>query len=227
MMFTTFVTIAISICIAEMGDKTQLLVVGFAAKYKLRDIVFGVTFATILLNALGVILGSFLSTIIPMEYVSLAAGFFFLIFAMLSLKDESEQEHTAQANSTGRLGMTFGIGLAFFLAELGDKTQLSAIAFAAGNPGHLTAVFLGATLGMLLADGIGLATGLLLNKKLPERALKILSFVIFTGFGFHTLWESLNLFRPDGAVLPITAIGLIYVFLLFFTNAFHKKKEMC
>lgn len=218
-------TIALSICIAEMGDKTQLLVVGFAAKYKLRDIVFGVAGATILLNALGVLLGSVLSTLIPMLYVSLAAGFFFLIFAMLSLRNDcSEDEHAAHVKK-GKLGAMFGIGAAFFLAELGDKTQLSAIAFAAGQPEQLIAVFLGATIGMLAADGIGLAAGLILNKKLPERALQILSFAIFTGFGFHTLWQCFAEFNQDVAVFPITMIGIVYVFLIFCLTSSGKRKK--
>lgn len=210
-MLTAFLTIAGSMFVAELGDKTQLLVVGFASKYKLRDIFFGVSAAVILLNALGVFLGALLSEFIPIDYIGLLAGFFFFVFALLSLKKERESEECRTIGSNRSYGAILCVGMSFFVAELGDKTQLSAIAFAAKNPGALIAVFLGAVTGMLLADGAAILAGLVLNKKLPENVFKLAAFIIFTVFGFSTLRRSLYGLFPESALTLLIVISVLYL----------------
>lgn len=200
-----------SICIAEMGDKTQLLVASFAAKFKIHDIIIGVITATIVLNLLGVLLGGAISKIIPMEYVNLAAGFFFLIFALLTISQNQVEDETEKFRL--RRGSCIGIGTAFFLAELGDKTQLSAIAFAAKDPDQILPVFIGATLGMMIADGLGLIAGHLMGKRLPERLMQIIAYGIFTVFGFITLWQCINIFVPGRGMAPFIIISVTYAIL--------------
>ena len=184
------------VCLAEMADKTQFLVIGLASKYKLRQLMMGVACSAILLNLLAVILGRALSTWIPLTFVELLAGLSFLVFAVMTLRDGDDENCQVRQ---GRF-MSIAIAVAFFAAELGDKTQLGAISLAATNPGQEVSVFLGATAGLLAADGIGVAIGLCLGKKLPERLMKGISFCVFSLFGIVTLYEPLReLLGPEAS----------------------------
>lgn len=221
-MLSVLFATALSVCVAEMGDKTQFLVMGLASKYRLRDICAGVVTAAALLNALGVLLGSALSALIPMEYVSLAAGLFFLIFAVLTLGEEDCGDGVCIRKS--RMPAALSIGIAFFLAELGDKTQLSAIAFSAKNPGYELAVFLGATLGLIAGDAAGVAFGLLLHKSLPERAMKLVACAIFTFFGFSTLIPALKAIMGKEASITAAAF-LAAAFAAALSGAFLRARR--
>lgn len=208
----------VSVCVAEMGDKTQLFVIGLAAKHKITDVLVGVSLATVLLNAMGVFMGNVISRIFPMEYVSLAAGFFFLVFALLTIGKDDESKGVKRSSA-------FGIGIAFFLAELGDKTQLSAIAFSASNPEHSIGVFLGATIGMLIADGIGMLIARVIGKQIPDKFMKAVAYLIFTAFGFKTLIEHFYLFMP-GKSTPLTlSIAAMYAFFSYIM--LKSRKEEC
>jgi putative Ca2+/H+ antiporter (TMEM165/GDT1 family) len=224
--FAVFFATALSICVAEIGDKTQLLVMGLSAKYRLRDIAIGVISAAVLLNALGVLLGSALSALVPMEYVSLAAGLFFLIFALLTLKPDECGEEEVKIKKT-RMPAALSIGTAFFLAELGDKTQLTAIAFSANNTGSELAVFLGATTGLIIWDALGAACGLLLHKSLPECVIKYIACGIFTFFGFVTVYPALkSIMGVRSAIIATAVLAAVYaVFLLIFLSRCRKARK--
>ncbi len=191
-----------------MGDKTQLFVIGLSAKHKTRDVLLGIGIATVLLNAMGVFMGSVLAKMFPFEYVSLAAGFFFLVFALLTLgKDEK--------NKIANRSSVLGIAVAFFLAELGDKTQLSAIAFSASNPNEIWSVFIGATCGMLIADGVGILIAKIMGKQIPEKFMKAAAYLIFTFYGFKTIFDHFYLFLPGKSVPLTLTIAILYAFFSF------------
>ncbi len=217
------ITIAATIFIAELGDKTQLFVMGLASKEKVSDIIIGVTAATVLLNLIGVHLGVMLSGFMRLEIINLAAGFCFLIFAYLALMGESGDESVKKTSGIAALS----IGMMFFMAELGDKTQLSAIAFSAQNPELRTAVFLGVVSGMLLADGVGLLIGMLLGKKLPRRAFSLFAFLIFCGFGFVSVWRGAVVLAPERAVIAISITAAVYLALIVsgIMPALRKKRQ--
>ena len=210
----------ISVCVAEMGDKTQLFVIGLAAKRRVRDVLIGITIATVLLNAMGVFMGNVISKMFPVEYVGIAAGFFFLVFALLTIgKNE---------NGEGAKGKSIiGISVAFFVAELGDKTQLSSIAFSASDPGNAIPIFLGAVAGMLIADSVGILISKLLNKKIPEGLMKLVAYSVFTAFGFKTVFDNFYLFLPDKTVHLLSAIGLLYTFFSCVLLRDRKKEKLC
>ena len=186
-----------------MGDKTQLFVMGLATKCRVKDVLFGVGIAVVLLNAMGVFMGNALSKIFPIEYVSCGAGFFFLIFALLTIGKEDEEK-------VGKGKSVLGIATTFFLAELGDKTQLSTIAFSATNPGYAVGVFVGAVLGMMLADSLGIIIAKMLGKQIPEKYMKIAAYLIFTVFGFKTLYDNFYLFIPGKVIYLTFTIAAIY-----------------
>ena len=149
-----FLTVLATIFIAEMGDKTQLLLVAMAGKYKIPHILTGTWLATVVLNLLAVGVGAALGSYLDMRIIKTVAGIAFFWFAYSALKVESgEEEEREMKHSLGPVLAIFG---SFFIGELGDKTQLSAITLAANYTGHnvmnAVYVFLGCTLGLILAD---------------------------------------------------------------------------
>ena len=174
--------------IAEMGDKTQLMLIGLISKYKLRDIVFGTAAAILILNGIAVLAGGLVGALIPEWVIKLIAGVVFLLFAVTSLRKDSEDEEETKENAISFA--PFAVFLIFFVAELGDKTQLTAIAFGASE--GLAAgliVWLACSIGLFAADMIGMLVGYLLKKRL----LSILAAVIFAVYGVFLLREGVLL----------------------------------
>lgn len=120
-----FLTVLATIFIAEMGDKTQLLLVAMAGKYKIPHILTGTWLATIVLNLLAVGLGAALGNYLDMRVIKTVAGIAFFWFAYGALRDEGEEEEEKEMKHN--LGPVLAIFGSFFIGELGDKTQLSGI----------------------------------------------------------------------------------------------------
>ena len=202
-----FLTVLITIFVAEMGDKTQLLLVAMAGKYKIPHILTGTWLATIVLNLMAVGVGAALSRYLDMRIIKLVAGAAFFWFAYAALQSDDEEEE--QKEMGPRLSPVFAIFGSFFIGELGDKTQLSAITLAANYTNHslmnAVYVFLGCTLGLILADLIGLIAGVILKSKLPSKALNILSFIIFAVFGVLSIREAMALMFGAGSAAAIAA----------------------
>lgn len=209
--FVTFLSMAIAIFTAELGDKTQLFVMGLAAKEKPRNVFCGMSIAILILNLMAVYLGVMLSNFVMPELIRLISGFAFLIFAYFSLSAVKEEEKMGKV----RRFAVISIAALFFMAELGDKTQLSVIALAAQNPQMKMWIFLGAIAGMMLADGIGITLGLKLGKKLPETFFQRAAFVIFALFGIVSIGESIDLITPGRALIPTFVIAVIYLLFVF------------
>ena len=197
--------------IAEMGDKTQLMLIALTSKYKLRDIILGTAAAILVLNGLAVLAGGLVSEFIPAWLIKVIAALAFLYFAASTLAGDDEEEECS-----GRFRIRFAplaVFCTFFVAELGDKTQLTAITFGA-NEGMSSAliVWLGCSLGLFLADILGMLLGYLLKSKTPEGLLNTLAFAIFSVFGVFTLYQGLKLINTDIrsiAVLPILIVTAI------------------
>lgn len=195
-----FLTVLITIFIAEMGDKTQLLLVAMAGKYKIPHILTGTWLATVVLNLMAVGVGAALSNYLDMRIIKLVAGAAFFWFAYAALKSDDEEEE--QKEMKHHFGPVLAIFISFFVGELGDKTQLSGITLAANYTNHSMMnafyVFLGCTLGLILADLIGLIAGVILKSKLPTKVLNILSFCIFAVFGVLNIGEAVRLILSAG-----------------------------
>ena len=218
------------ILIAEMGDKTQFLMIAMASRYRIRDIVWGVIPAVLALNVIAIGLGMLLGGMLPAAWIGTVAGLAFLWFAYESL--ESEEETCSDARpDRGAAWTVFGT---FFLAELGDKTQLTALTLAASE-GELTAgtalaVFLGASAGLLLADALGLFAGYVLGKALPDSLFAAISFVIFAVFGIVKLlggMEGLFASAERGKLFAIggTALAGILLAALSLRRVLRKGRE--
>ena len=210
-----FLTVLITIFIAEMGDKTQLLLVAMAGKYKIPHILTGTWLATVILNLMAVGVGAALSNYLDMRIIKTIAGIAFFWFAYAALKsDDEEEEHREMKHN---IGPVFAIFISFFVGELGDKTQLSAITLAANYTNHSLinafCVFLGCTLGLILADLIGLVAGVVLKSKIPSGILNTISFFIFAAFGILSMREAMGLMFGVGSMAALT--GWIVITVLF------------
>ncbi|MFA5839502.1 MAG: TMEM165/GDT1 family protein [Candidatus Margulisiibacteriota bacterium] len=178
------ITFAI-IASAELGDKTQLLTLGFSTRFPLWTVISAVSAASAVLMALAVIFGGVINQIIPQFYMQLAAGSLFIFFGILTIFGKEKDESISNKNNSNPFLFIFS---AFFLAELGDKTQLATFALSAqyGTPFQ---VWVGATLGMILINGIAVFAGLWINKIIPEKTIKYAGAAIFILFGVFTLYS--------------------------------------
>lgn len=170
-----------AVVLAEMGDKTQLLAMAFATKYKAAKVMIGVFIATVLNHALAVAIGNLIAQFTAAQiWIQALASLSFILFGLWTIKGDKLDGEDKKAT---KFGPILTVGIAFFLAEMGDKTQLATIALAAKFPTSPVGILIGTTTGMLIADGIGIIVGVVLCKKIPERIVKLISAGAFVLFG--------------------------------------------
>lgn len=169
------------IFVAELGDKSQLMALAFAARYRALPVLIGITVATAVVHALSVVLGASVGDALPTDTISIVAGVAFLGFGLWTLRgDTLSAEEAAKADRSDRSAV-IAASVAFFLAELGDKTMLATITLAT-TEGAL-GTWAGSTLGMVAADALAIVVGNRLGTRLPQRAIKIGAALAFFGFG--------------------------------------------
>lgn len=185
-MLQEFIRSCILIFIAEMGDKTQILAMAFATRFPVEKVLLGVGLGSLLNHGLAVALGSFLSTVVPLSVLRLAAALSFLGFGLWTLfaEDEDGEEGTSKGVSP-----VLTVATAFFVGELGDKTQLAAITLSTSSVYPLF-VLMGTVSGMVLTSGVGIFVGAKLGDRIPDLGVKLASSGIFTVFGLIGLYES-------------------------------------
>ena len=173
---------AAAVTLAEMGDKTQLLAMAFATKYKASKVLIGVFIATIFNHGLAVAVGSYLTKLGSADiWIQGIASLSFIFFGLWTIRGDKLD---GEENKKTRFGAVMTVTIAFFIAELGDKTQLATIAIAAKYPSIPVTILMGTTTGMLIADAIGIIVGVVMCKKIPERTIKMASAGAFIVFGF-------------------------------------------
>ena len=179
-----------AIFVAEMGDKSQLMALAFATRFRAASILLGITLATAAVHAVSVGIGAVLQVALPTRAIDIAAGVLFLGFAAWTLRgDTLTDADEARAARTGDRSAVVTASVTFFLAELGDKTMLATITLATTyNP---FGVWLGSTLGMVAADALAILVGRVLGTRLPERAVRIGAAVLFVLFGVALLAEGI------------------------------------
>ncbi|MDF2678778.1 MAG: hypothetical protein K0Q97_3132 [Bacillota bacterium] len=206
-----FIKALLLVVVAEMGDKTQLLAMAMASKYKAKHVLMGVLIATILNHALAVAVGSYLSSVIPMDVVKIVAAISFLAFGLWTIRGDKLDD---EDNKKVKFGPIITVAIAFFLAEMGDKTQLMTVTIAAENQQPLF-ILMGTTVGMLVADSIGILGGAWMCRHIPEIYIKWVAGIVFMFFGTMTLSGSVSasLLNPLYIVLYFAVLGvLIYLF---------------
>ncbi len=177
--------------LAELGDKSQLMALAFASRYRAWTVLLAVTIATLIVHAGSVLLGSVVALALPTALIQVVAGLAFFVFAAWTLRGDSlGKDDESRARRTGRWAV-LTIGTAFFLAELGDKTMLATITLATTEEPWGT--WLGSTAGMVAADAIAIGIGAFLGTRLPERAVKVFAAGAFIVFGVALIVEGLGL----------------------------------
>ncbi|GIF49285.1 UPF0016 family membrane protein [Asanoa ferruginea] len=177
------------IFVAELGDKSQLMAMTFATRYRALTVLIGITAATAIVHLVSVAVGYGLGATLPTDWISLVAGVAFLAFAAWTLRGDSLTEAEKSKAQRSQRSAVLAVGGAFFLAELGDKTMLATITLATQHGWF--GVWVGSTIGMVAADALAIVVGRMLGKRLPEKAIKWGAAALFLIFGIWLIAESL------------------------------------
>ena len=165
--------------LAEFGDKTQFLVMAFAAKYDWRQVFAGMTLGIVVVHSVAVAAGTLIGGWIPEQIMEILVSLMFIGFGIWTLCGADEEEEEA---SPSRFGPLLTVALTFLAGEMGDKTQFAAMS-AAVRYDSWQPVLAGAVVGMIAADSMGLLAGKFLHQRLPAGKMRYLSAGIFFLFG--------------------------------------------
>lgn len=205
-----FIEAFLLIFIAEMGDKTQIMAMAFATQYKIVPILIGVSIGSFLNHGLAIMLGSMLTQFIPLEALQLVAGVLFVTFGLLSLSIAEKEE---DGLNNKKMGAVMTVALAFFLGELGDKTQLTALTLSTQSELPFLTL-MGTVSGMVIVSSIGIFIGAKLGDKVPEPVIRVGAFLIFMVFGLTKIVSS-DYVRSMGATFMVLLMGIIFALTVF------------
>lgn len=170
--------------ISEMGDKTQLLALILAAKFrKPVPILLGIFIATLLNHALASYVGSFITNYFSADTLRWSLAITFIGFGLWVLIPDKDEG----LKMSDRYGAFVTTLIAFFIAEMGDKTQLATVALGAKYTSILAVTF-GTTLGMMLANAPAVYFGQWFTDRIPMKWVHRIASVLFIGFGIACLW---------------------------------------
>ena len=173
-----FLETFILVFLAEMGDKTQLMLMTLATKYSIIEVLLGIFLGVFLNHCSAVFIGSCISNLIDEYLLQLFAGVIFIIFGIITIVFEDEGKSKKQYS----LGPVITIALTFFLGEMGDKTQLTCMTLS--MDAHYPSVVLAGSVTAMLAIGLaGIIIGTSLTKFVPSYIIKTISGLIFIVFG--------------------------------------------
>lgn len=180
------------IFVAELGDKSQLMAMTFAARYRARDVLLGITLATAIVHLASVAIGYFVGTAFEdyQGWISIAAGVAFIAFGLWTLRGDELTEEEAEKARHAKGFSIVAVGLAFFLAELGDKTMLATITLAVKE--DWLGTWIGSTVGMVAADALAIGVGAVMGKHLPEKAIKYGASAAFFLFAIVLIVEGVH-----------------------------------
>ena len=186
-MDNAFLLSAALIFVAELGDKSQLMALAFATRYRFWPTMLGITLATLLVHAGSVAIGRIAAAALPVGPINIVAGLAYLAFAAWTIRgDELGADDEERAQREGRWAV-LAIGTAFFLAELGDKTMLATITLGATH--EPIGTWLGSTAGMVLADALAVGAGSLLATRVAPRTIARFAAASFVIFGLLLAYE--------------------------------------
>jgi putative Ca2+/H+ antiporter (TMEM165/GDT1 family) len=184
MLTAILVSVAV-VFVAELGDKSQLITMTYSLRHRWWVVLSGVGIAAMLVHGLSVAIGHFLGLTLPERPIAFVAAVAFLLFAVWTWRERGDDG--AEVRIAEPRFVVPAIVSSFVLAELGDKTMLATVALASDH--NWAGVWIGATAGMVLADGAAIAAGRLMHKRLPERFLHGLASVLFLLFGLWLLFD--------------------------------------
>jgi Ca2+/H+ antiporter, TMEM165/GDT1 family len=190
--------------LAELGDKSQLMTMTYALRHRWWVVLSGVAVASFLVHGLSVTIGHFVGLTLPQKPIAFAAAIAFMLFAAWTWRDSRKDDDDEEVTVAEPHHVIFAVISSFVLAELGDKTMLATVALASDH--NWAGVWIGATVGMVLADGVAIVAGRLLHRKLPEHFLHVMASVLFLLFGLWLLFDN-ALGWPWVALATTTAVA--------------------
>ncbi len=197
------------IFVAELGDKSQLMAMTYALRYRWWVVLLAITVATTAVHAVSVFFGHFLGLSIPTSLMSVLAGVAMVVFGLWTLRgDALDDDEAVKAERVGA-SVFFAVISSFFLAELGDKTMLATITLSTNN--DWLGVWIGSTIGMVAADALAIAIGAVLGKHLPEKVIARGAAVLFFGFGAWLLYEGLSGASTTTIALTLSGVAGLLV----------------
>ncbi|MBU5426400.1 TMEM165/GDT1 family protein [Tissierella pigra] len=210
-MFGELIRAFLLIFAAEMGDKTQIIAMTFATQYKVKEVIFGVILGVIFNHGIAILLGRFISTVVPMNLIQIVAGIMFVVFGVMALKDEDIDE----TNDKKSFSPIITVAIAFFVGELGDKTQLTAMTLSI-EASYPIFILVGTTLGMVATSGFGIFIGSKIGEKIPEIAIKVASSIVFIFFGSLKLFNTIpkDYINITNIILYLLIIAIIEIILM-------------
>lgn len=200
------------IFVAELGDKSQLMAMMFALRYRWWVVLSAILAATTAVHVLSVAIGHYLGAALPTHLLGLIAGAMFVFFGLWTLRGDSLTDQEASRAQRATAPAFFVVTSAFMLAELGDKTMLATITLAADN--NWLGVWIGSTIGMVAADALAILVGAVAGKHLPERVIQVVAAALFGVFGIFMVVDNLRPSLPAMvgigiAVAVVAVVGLV------------------
>jgi putative Ca2+/H+ antiporter (TMEM165/GDT1 family) len=173
--------------LAELGDRSQLITMTYVLRYRWWLVLTGVAIAAFMMHGVSVTIGHFLGTTLPARPMAFASAIAFLVFAVWAWRAGTVSDETVSTTPGPRFALLTVVS-SFVLAEMSDKTTLATVTLASDH--NWAGVWIGTTLGMVLADGLAIGGGVLLNQRLPEQLLHVLASLVFLLFGLWMLFDS-------------------------------------
>lgn len=175
------------VLVAELGDKSMLFGLAAATRYRWWMVLLPVAVAAALLAAIAVAIGEIAGHLLGETAVVVAAGILFIAFGLWAWRSTGDARAVPHREGTATAGTMLALGLVFFAAELGDKSQAATMVVAGIHQGSPVQVWLGATAGMVTTNAIGIAAGRQLGRYLQPRVVRLLVAAVFIAFGLATL----------------------------------------
>ena len=187
--------------IAELGDKTQLVAAGFAARYRASTVAAGMCAGYVAISTVSALIGVAAGTALPTRAVNVTAGLLFILMGLVALRPAARSSRSsgsptsqpgdrATLSRRGAFAVAASIAGAIAVAEIGDKTMLATVALAARNDAVM--VWIGATLGICAAGLLAVALGRVIAARLPDRLVRRVGGAIFIGAGVAVLIAAIN-----------------------------------
>lgn len=206
-MLSIFALTAVVVFLAELGDKTQLVCMALVARFGVWKVFAAASAAIVVNTGLAVAVGEGLSRIVPFSTLQIVAGVGFLGFGLWSLRSEEDEDCPEVNRKKGNPFWT--VFFTFFVAELGDKTQLVTLGLSA-KQGLPVITWLGASTGLIGAQALGIFMSSFIAKRVPPKALQLGAAAIFFVFGTLSLYQNL----PAGLVTPLSILGYAIILSL-------------
>lgn len=172
------------VALAELGDKSMLLAVAFAARHRASAVLAGVAVAAAVMLGVAVGLGAAAGAALPTRWITLAGGLLFVTFGVLTLRDTLRGPDDADEDGAGEVrgrSVLLGVALASLVAEFGDKTMLATATLAASR--SPLATWVGAAAGMWTASATAVALTRLVGRRVPQRTVRLVAAALFLVVG--------------------------------------------